>query len=226
MSYFYVFFIKNKSHLKSEHKLESLVSRESSFLFNNLLFVLLCFTVLWGTWFPKISELVQGNQVTVGAPFYNRVAIPVALLLLILTAVGPLLAWRKTSLESLKRNFMWPTIGAVAVAVFLMLTPQSWGSAFGLKPWVEISNFYSLMAISLAVLVSSHRGQRVLPRRPRHREAHRTGHVRLHGAAHAPQHSPLRRIHRPLRRGGRHHRLRRLRLQSRQRDGDEDTATR
>jgi cytochrome c-type biogenesis protein CcmF len=154
LAVFTVFFFKNKSHLKSEHKLESLISRESSFLFNNLLFVLLCFTVLWGTWFPKISELVQGNQVTVGAPFYNRVAIPVALLLLILTAVGPLLAWRKTSLESLKRNFMWPTIGAIAVAIFLMVTPQGWGSAFGLKPWRDVSNFYSLMAIALAVLVT------------------------------------------------------------------------
>src|ERR1700727_797545 len=151
---FLVFFFKNKSHLRSEHKLESLVSRESSFLFNNLLFVLLCFTVLWGTWFPKISELVQGNKVTVGAPFYNRVAIPVALLLLILTAVGPLLAWRKTSLESLKRNFMWPTIGAIVVAIFLMATPQKWGSAFGLRPWKDISYFYSLMAIALSVLVA------------------------------------------------------------------------
>jgi len=151
---FLIFFFKNKSHLRSEHKLESLVSRESSFLFNNLLFVLLTFTVLWGTWFPKISELVQGNKVTVGAPFYNRVAIPVALLLLILTAVGPLLAWRKTSIESLKRNFLWPTIGAIAVAIFLMLTPQSWGSAFGLRPWKDISYFYSLTAISLSVLVT------------------------------------------------------------------------
>jgi cytochrome c-type biogenesis protein CcmF len=151
---FTFFFVKNKSHLRSEHKLEALVSRESSFLFNNLLFVLLCFTVLWGTWFPKISELVQGNKVTVGAPFYNRVAIPVALLLLILTAFGPLLAWRKTSFESLKRNFMWPAIGAVAVAIFLMATPHSWGSVFGLRPWVDISYFYSLMAISLAALVT------------------------------------------------------------------------
>ncbi len=167
---FSFFFVKNKSHLRSEHKLESLASRESSFLFNNLLFVLLCFTVLWGTWFPKISELVQGNKVTVGAPFYNRVAIPVALLLLILTAVGPLLAWRKTSLESLKRNFLWPAIGAVLVAVLLMLTPQSWGSVFGLKPWQDISYFYSLMAIALSVLVTLtvasefYRGGRVIAR--------------------------------------------------------------
>ncbi|HUO27431.1 MAG TPA: cytochrome c-type biogenesis CcmF C-terminal domain-containing protein [Candidatus Aquilonibacter sp.] len=151
---FVYFFFKNKDHLRSEHRLESLVSRESSFLFNNLLFVLLCFVVLWGTWFPKISELLQGNKVTVGAPFYNRVAVPVALLLLLLTAVGPLLAWRKTSLESLKRNFLWPMIGAIAVAIFLMLAPASWGAAFGLKPWVDISYFYSLMAISLAVLVT------------------------------------------------------------------------
>jgi cytochrome c-type biogenesis protein CcmF len=151
---FLFFFLKNKSHLRSEHKLESLISRESSFLFNNLLFVLLCFTVLWGTWFPKISELAQGNKVTVGAPFYNRVAIPVAMLLLLLTAVGPLLAWRKTSLESLKRNFLWPTVGAIAVAVFLMITPESWGSPFGLRPWKDFSYFYSLMAIALSVLVA------------------------------------------------------------------------
>src|SRR6202158_4726036 len=151
---FVIYFFKNKSHLRSEHKLESLISRESSFLFNNLLFVLLCFTVLWGTWFPKISELVQGNKVTVGGPFYNRVAIPVALLLLILTAVGPLLAWRKTSFESLKRNFMWPTIGALVVMAFLMITPPSWGSPFGLRPWQDVSYFYSLMAIGLCALVT------------------------------------------------------------------------
>jgi cytochrome c-type biogenesis protein CcmF len=150
---FLFFFIKNRSHLKSEHKLESLISRESSFLFNNLLLLLACFTVLWGTWFPKISEWVQGNKVTVGAPFYNKVNIPVALLLLLLTAVGPLLAWRKTSFESLKRNFFWPTIGALAVAVFLIITPQSWGSIFGMRPWRDVTYVYSLMTIFLSALV-------------------------------------------------------------------------
>jgi cytochrome c-type biogenesis protein CcmF len=151
---FAFFFIENFSYLRSEHKLESIVSRESSFMFNNLLFLILCFTVFWGTWFPKISEWIQGNKVTVGAPFYNRVAIPVALVLVLLTAVGPLLAWRKTSFESLKRNFKWPTIGALITAIFLMATPPSWGGAFGLRPWLDISYFYSLMAISLAVLVT------------------------------------------------------------------------
>ena len=151
---FVLVFALNHKHLRSEHRLESLASRESSFLFNNLLFLLLTLDVLWGTWFPKISELVQGNKVTVGGPFYNRVAIPVAMLLLLLTAVGPLLAWRKTSFESLKRNFMWPTIGALAAAVFVMITPSRWGSIFGLRPWTDISLLYSLMTVFLSALVT------------------------------------------------------------------------
>jgi cytochrome c-type biogenesis protein CcmF len=143
---FTFFFIKNRSHLRSEHKLESLISRESSFLFNNLLFVLACFTVLWGTWFPKISELAQNRKVTVGAAFYNKVTIPVALLLLLLTAVGPLLAWRKTSFESLKRNFLWPSLGALAVGIMLV--------ALGIRPWTDVSYFYALIAAMLAALVA------------------------------------------------------------------------
>jgi cytochrome c-type biogenesis protein CcmF len=143
---FAFFFFKNKAHLRSEHKLESLISRESSFLFNNLLLLLACFTVLWGTWFPLISEYVQGNKVTVGPPFYNKVAIPVALLLLLLTAVGPLLAWRKTSLESLKRNFMWPALGGLAIGVLMIV--------FGVRPWNDIAYFYALMAAMMSTLVA------------------------------------------------------------------------
>jgi cytochrome c-type biogenesis protein CcmF len=147
------FFVKNRSHLKSEHRLESMVSRESSFLFNNLLFLVACFTVLWGTMFPILSEWVQGSKVTVGALFFNRVNIPVALLLLVLTALGPLLAWGKTSLESLKRNFMWPAIGALVVGVFLTATPTSWGAPFGMRPWHDSTYSYSLVTIMLSVLV-------------------------------------------------------------------------
>jgi cytochrome c-type biogenesis protein CcmF len=139
------FYVKNRSHLRSEHKLESLISRESSFLFNNLLLLVACFTVLWGTLFPVLSEWVQGTKVTVGPPFFNRVNVPVALLLLLLTAVGPLLAWRKTSVESLKRNFMWPALGALVTGVLLI--------ALGMKPWRDQSYFYSLMTILLSVLV-------------------------------------------------------------------------
>ena len=140
------FYVKNRSHLRTEHKLESLVSRESSFLFNNLLLLVACFTVLWGTLFPVLSEWVQGTKVTVGPPFFNRVNIPVALLLLLLTAVGPLLAWRRTSIESLKRNFMWPAIGALALGILLV--------ALGMKPWKDVSYFYSLITIMLSALVA------------------------------------------------------------------------
>jgi cytochrome c-type biogenesis protein CcmF len=144
---------KNKDYLKSEHRLESMISRESSFLFNNWLFLLICFTVLWGTLFPVLTEWVEGHKITVGPPFFNSVAVPFALILLLLTAVGPLLAWRKTSLESLKRNFLWPSLAALGVGIFLVATPPSWGSAFGLRPWVDISYFYSLVAAMLGALV-------------------------------------------------------------------------
>jgi len=137
--------ILNMPHLKSEHKLESLVSRESSFLFNNLLLLVACFTVLWGTFFPILSEWVQGHKVTVGAPFFNRVAVPVALLLLLLTAAGPLLAWRKTSLESLKRNFLLPAVGAVSIGIVMII--------FGVRPWEDPSYFYATMAAVLSMLV-------------------------------------------------------------------------
>jgi cytochrome c-type biogenesis protein CcmF len=139
------FLIANRSHLQTEHKLESLVSRESSFLFNNLLLLVVCFTILWGTFFPIISEFVQGHKVTVGPPFFNRVAVPVALLLLLLTAVGPLLAWRKTSVESLKRNFLFPAIGSVSVGVLMIV--------FGVRPWEDPSYFYAIMAAVLSALV-------------------------------------------------------------------------
>jgi cytochrome c-type biogenesis protein CcmF len=144
---------KNREHLKSEHQLESMISRESSFLFNNWLFLLICFTVLWGTLFPVLSELVQGHKVTVGPPFFNNVAVPFALMLLLLTAVGPLLAWRKTSFESLKRNFLWPAIGALAVGIFLVATPPAWGGPFGMRPWADLSYLYALMTAVLGSLV-------------------------------------------------------------------------
>ena len=140
------FFALNKDHLRSENRLESLVSRESSFLFNNLILLVACFTVLWGTLFPVLSEWVQGQKITVGPPFFNKVMIPVALLLLFLTAVGPLFSWRKTSVDSLKRNLMVP--GALSVAVGVLIIVFGW-----IKPWTQQEDFYSWMTIVLSVLV-------------------------------------------------------------------------
>ena len=89
------------------------MSRESSFLFNNLILLAACFAVLWGTLFPVLSEWVTGSKISVGPPFFNKVNVPIALFLLFLTGVGPLLAWRKTSVDALRRNFAWPLVGGL-----------------------------------------------------------------------------------------------------------------
>jgi len=115
-------YFKNRDYLKSENMLDSMVSRESSFLFNNLLFLIACIAVLSGTLFPVFSEWFTSNRISVGAPFFNKVMIPIGLAILFLTGVGPLLAWRKTSVDSLKRNFGWPLIVGLfcAIACFFL----------------------------------------------------------------------------------------------------------
>jgi cytochrome c-type biogenesis protein CcmF len=106
--------------LKADVQLESVVSREAAFLFNNLLLVGVAFSVLWGTLFPILSELVRGSKITVGPPFFNRVNVPIGLLLLALTGVGPLIAWRKASPGNLRRQFIWPVTTGVVTAVALV----------------------------------------------------------------------------------------------------------
>ncbi len=121
------FYIKNYSHLESENTLDSLASRESSFLLNNVVLMFACIAFLCGTLFPILTEWVEGSKITVGPPFFNALAAPIGLVLLFLTGVGPLLAWRMTSMASIRRNFTIPAIFALAVAVLLM--------ALGLRPW-------------------------------------------------------------------------------------------
>jgi cytochrome c-type biogenesis protein CcmF len=138
-------YIKNRDHLKSENKLESLVSRESSFLFNNLVLLAACFAVLCGTLFPILSEAVRGYRITVGAPFFNKVMVPIGLFLIFLTAVGPLLAWRNTSLGSIKRNFMIPAALSFGLGALLIFV--------GLKPWTDLPYFYAWLGFLLSALV-------------------------------------------------------------------------
>jgi cytochrome c-type biogenesis protein CcmF len=106
--------------LEARAGLESMVSREAAFLYNNLLFVGIAFSVLWGVFLPIISEWVRGEKITVGPPFFNTVNVPLGLLLLALTGIGPLIAWRKASLSNLRRQFLGPVISGVVVLVVLL----------------------------------------------------------------------------------------------------------
>jgi len=150
----FVAYVKNRDYLKSENQLDAIVSRESSFLFNNLILLVSCVAVLSGTLFPVFSEWLSGSRISVGAPFFNKVNIPIGLLLLFLTGVGPLLAWRKTSADSLKRNFGWPSLFSLAMGVIVF--------ALGFH------EFYSLICLVLCVFVATtilmefYRGARVI----------------------------------------------------------------
>ncbi|MFQ5663917.1 MAG: heme lyase CcmF/NrfE family subunit [Terriglobia bacterium] len=110
-----------RAHLRSANQLESLLSRESSFLFNNLILVGIALAVFWGTIFPVISEAVRGQKISVGPPFFNKVTIPFALVLLLLTGFCPLIAWRKASWKNFRRNFVWPLLTSLLVAAGLLV---------------------------------------------------------------------------------------------------------
>ena len=127
-------------YLKSENQMESIVSRESSFMFNNLILLAACFAVFWGTMFPIISEAATGSKITVGPPFFNKVNVPIAIFLMFLTGVGPLLAWRRASTNSLKRNFLSPAVIALASGVALYFR--------------GVRHFYAWLSIVMSIFVT------------------------------------------------------------------------
>ncbi|MDQ6915313.1 MAG: cytochrome c biogenesis protein CcsA, partial [Actinomycetota bacterium] len=108
-----------RAELRSQHRLDSLFSREAAFLLNNLVLVGLCFVIFWGTFFPLISEAVTGNKAAVGPPWFNRYTVPLALVLVLLAGVGPVIAWRRATLANLARNFRLPVGAALAVVAVL-----------------------------------------------------------------------------------------------------------
>ncbi len=149
--------ITRLNDLKTEKRLESFVSRESGFLFNNVIFVSICFAVLWGTVFPIISEAVTGTQITVGAPFFNQITIPIGLFLLLLAGIGPLLAWRRTSKESLIRNFSIPVLtGLLVVMVVLVL---------GIRTVYPVVTVFLAAFVAAAILLEFWRGISVRTRK-------------------------------------------------------------
>ena len=137
-------------YLKSESQLESVVSRESSFLFNNLILLASCFAVLWGTLFPVLSEWATGDKISLDADWYNRLMVPIGLFLLLLTGLGPLFAWRRTSVESLRRNFQWPGIASVVLVGALF--------AAGVRHFYALISFGFCLFVALTVIIEFLKG--------------------------------------------------------------------
>jgi len=147
--------------LKSEPALDSLASRETAFLLNNLLFAAFTFTVLLGTVYPLIAEAFRGVKVSVGAPYFNQMSVPIALALVFLTGVGPALPWRRGSSELLARKFLWPAVVALVGGVVLWVV-----GVRHVMTWATL--VLSVLAVGLIV------GEFVRPAQAR-RQAHGEG---------------------------------------------------
>jgi len=137
-------------YLKSEAELESVISRESSFMFNNLVLLASCFAVLWGTLFPVITDAIQHEKISLDAEWFNRLMIPIGLFLLVLTGVGPLFAWRRTSTDSLRRNFMWPGIASLVLVATL--------AAAGMRNFYALISFGFCLFVALAIIIEFYKG--------------------------------------------------------------------
>ena len=113
--------------LKARNEFDSWMSREAAFLANNWILLFSAFFVLFATMFPTLSEAVRGERLTVGPPFFNRWMMPIGLILLLLTGIGPLLAWRRSTIANAAQQFLWPTVAAVTTALALY--------AYGIRIW-------------------------------------------------------------------------------------------
>lgn len=153
-----------REQLRSERSIESFLSREAFFLLNNLVFLSICFAVLWGVMFPVLSEAITGVKQTIGIPFFNAVTIPFFLLMLALMGVGPVVAWRRSTAKRVISSCLAPGIGALLMGTFLLL--------------IGVRGFYPTLSYSLSwfVLLS------VLLEVSRAVKAQRTSHRTLLGA--------------------------------------------
>ena len=136
------FVIRRLPLLRSRHELDSWASREAAFLANNWILLFSAFFVLFATMFPTLSEAVRGERLTVGPPFFNKWMLPVGLMLLLLTGIGPLLAWRKSSISNMVHQFLWPTTAAVVTGgalAFLGVRLWASGLCFALCAFVIVT---------------------------------------------------------------------------------------
>lgn len=127
--------------LRSENVLDSLTSKESSFLINNFIFIGMTFAIFWGTMYPAFSELMGGQSITLGPQFFNRVIVPIGLALTVLIGLCPLLAWKRTSLQTVKKQFLIPCGLFIIAALILIL--------------LNVRNVYALLSFALSTFVIS-----------------------------------------------------------------------
>jgi len=142
--------------LRARNELDSWVSREASFLVNNWVLLFSAFFVLFVTMFPTLSEAIRGERLTVGAPFFNKWMAPVGLILLFLTGVGPLLAWRKSTLINLRQQFLWPGLAGLITGAAVV--------AFGIPLWAAGLCFALCAFVATTIIQEFVRGARVRSR--------------------------------------------------------------
>ncbi len=138
--------------LKGEAEMESLVSRESTFLLNNLLLVGAAFAIFLGTVFPVISEAVRGVKISVGEPFFNQVTGPIFLAVILLTGICTLIGWRRASIKNLIRNFLWPLIASLILGIVLFIT--------GIREWYALVAFFLCGFVLFTIVYEWFRGTR------------------------------------------------------------------
>ncbi len=149
LSFLYLLF-NRMNDLKEENELDSLLSRESSFLLNNLILVGAAFATLWGTIFPMMSEAVTGKKVTVGAPFFNQVNGPIFFTLIVLIGICPLIGWRRATWENLVRNFMRPFAVAIVTGILLFV--------IGVREWYGLLSFSTFAFVLGTIGLEYYRG--------------------------------------------------------------------
>jgi len=139
--------------LRSRHALDSWMSREAAFLANNWILLFSAFFVLFATMFPTLSEALRGRRLTVGPPFFNKWMLPIGLILLLLTGIGPLLAWRKSTVRNLVEQFLWPSVACLVTAIALY--------AYGVRVWTSGACFALCAFVVTTVLQELIRGAQV-----------------------------------------------------------------
>ncbi len=145
-----ILILSRLDYLKSESSFDSIVSRETSFMFNNLVFLGACFAVFWGTMYPVFSEAFLGEKITVGPPFFNKIYVPLGLFILFLTGVAPMLAWRKTSARSLRNNLLWPLALSMIAVLGLVIA--------GVRGPAPLLAFFLAAFVTLTIVIEFVRG--------------------------------------------------------------------